>query len=62
VKRHALISQLAARGCRLRREGVRHSIYWNPASGKTSAVPRHAEIDDKLARKICNDLVIPPPP
>jgi hypothetical protein len=42
------------------REGSRHSIYWNPANRQTSAVPRHSEIVEKLARKICKDLGIPP--
>ena len=28
---------------------------------KSSAVPGHAEINDYLARKICNDLGVPAP-
>jgi predicted RNA binding protein YcfA (HicA-like mRNA interferase family) len=60
MKRHALIKHLQAHGCVLFREGSRHSIYWNPANRQTSAVPRHSEIVDKLARKICKDLGIPP--
>jgi mRNA interferase HicA len=61
MKRRSLIDHLAAHGCRLRREGKRHSIYVNPATRKTSSVPRHTEIDDDLARKICRDLGIPTP-
>jgi hypothetical protein len=38
------------------REGGRHSVYVNRATGKSSAVPRHREINDFLARKICKDL------
>jgi hypothetical protein len=33
----------------------------NRAAGKTSIVPRHREINDFLARKICRDLEVPPP-
>ena len=59
MRRQALIAHLHAHGCRLRREGARPSIYENPANGRISAVPRHNEIDDLLARKICRDLEIP---
>jgi mRNA interferase HicA len=40
------------------REGANHSIYVNRSAGKVSAVPRHAEINDHLANKICKDLSI----
>lgn len=43
------------------REGLRHTLYFNPANEQTSAVPRHREINDFLARKICRDLGIPQP-
>jgi hypothetical protein len=29
--------------------------------GKASAVPRHREINEFLARKTCRDLDVPPP-
>jgi hypothetical protein len=29
--------------------------------GKTSAIPRHSEINEFLARKICRDLAVPEP-
>jgi len=61
MKRQHLIAHLLDHGCRLLREGARHSIYYNPASGATSSVPRHREINDFLARKICRDLGIPQP-
>jgi predicted RNA binding protein YcfA (HicA-like mRNA interferase family) len=60
VKRRELIRHLEKNGCRLLREGSRHSVYFNPSTNKTSTVPRHAEIVDQLARKICKDLSIPP--
>lgn len=58
MKRKTLLRHLQAQGCRLLREGGRHSIYWNPATRRTSSVPRHAEIHEFLARKICRDLDI----
>lgn len=61
MKRRALLQHLREQGCELLREGGRHSIYWNPATRRTSSVPRHAEIHDFLARKICRDLDIPEP-
>ncbi|MBK1990620.1 type II toxin-antitoxin system HicA family toxin [Sphaerospermopsis aphanizomenoides BCCUSP55] len=41
------------------REGSRHSWWWNPDKNRISAIPRHQEIDDILAKKICKDLGIP---
>ena len=59
MKRFDLVRYLEAHGCTLLREGGRHSVYVNRATGKASAVPRHREISDMLARKICKDLEIP---
>jgi len=59
VKRRDLLRHLAAHGCRLDREGARHSWWRNPARNLYSSVPRHTEIDKFLARKICRDLGIP---
>ncbi|MEK6754600.1 MAG: type II toxin-antitoxin system HicA family toxin [Bacteroidota bacterium] len=61
MKRRELLRHLAANGCLLLREGKKHSIYYNPISRKTSTVPRHSQIVDLLARKICKDLEITPP-
>jgi predicted RNA binding protein YcfA (HicA-like mRNA interferase family) len=61
VKRRDLIRHLEQNGCELLREGGRHSVYVNQARRRTSAVPRHSEIADRLARKICRDLEIPEP-
>lgn len=60
MKRGDLLRHLRANGCGLLREGARHSWWHNPGQNKRSAVPRHNEIDDDLARKICRDLGIPP--
>ena len=61
MKRRALVKHLEEHGCELLREGGNHSIYVNRPAGKTSSVPRHTEINDDLAKKICKDLGIPPP-
>jgi mRNA interferase HicA len=61
MKRHELISHLEKLGCYMLRDRGKHSIYVNPANNQTSAIPRHREINDFLARKICRDLGIPEP-
>ena len=61
MKRVDLIRHLESHGCRLLRSGGKHDVYWNPENNRTSAVPRHREINDFLARKICRDLGIPEP-
>lgn len=62
MKRLDLIRHVESFGCLLFREGARHSVYFNPANNRTSAVPRHREINGFLARKICRDLGVPEPP
>jgi len=61
MKRRALLKHLSQHGCELLREGGKHSVYWNLVSRRTSTVPRHTEISDALADKICRDLEIPSP-
>lgn len=61
MKRRDLVHHLTEQGCELLREGARHSVYYNPKTKLTSTVPRHTEVDDFLARKICRDLGIPVP-
>jgi predicted RNA binding protein YcfA (HicA-like mRNA interferase family) len=58
MKRKELIKHLFVCGCRFLREGSKHSVYFNPQNRKTSTVPRHNEINDFLAKKICKDLDI----
>jgi mRNA interferase HicA len=60
MKRGDLLGHLRQNGCELLREGARHSWWHNPRQNKRSSVPRHNEIIDLLARKICKDLGIPP--
>jgi mRNA interferase HicA len=59
MKRVALLRHLQSHGCLLLREGSRHSWWHNPTLNRRSAVPRHTEINDHLAQKICKDLGIP---
>jgi len=61
MKRRDLIRHLHTHGCDFLREGSRHTVYYNPTNNLTSSVPRHREIDEFLARKICRDLGIPEP-
>ncbi len=60
MKRRELLDHLRVYGCELVREGARHSWWCNPVLNRRSAVPRHSEIRDLLAKKICRDLGIPP--
>ncbi len=60
MKRERVLKHLRKYGCQLLREGARHSWWANPAQNKRSAVPRHSELSDLLARKICRDLGVPP--
>jgi predicted RNA binding protein YcfA (HicA-like mRNA interferase family) len=59
VKRAALVRHLERHGCELLREDAKHSIYVNRAARKSSTIPRHREINEFLARKICRDLEVP---
>ena len=61
MKRRDLIRHLEAHGCEMLREGGNHTVYVNRAKRKTTAVPRHRELNEFLARKICQDLEIPEP-
>jgi mRNA interferase HicA len=51
MKQRELLRHPEAHGCTLKREGGEHSLYWNPVTGKSQAVPRHAEIVFITARK-----------
>jgi len=58
MKRRDMIRHLKSNGCELLREGGRHSWWHNPAQNRRSTVPRHREINEHLAQKICKDLGI----
>lgn len=54
MKRLDLIRHIESHGCVLLRQGSNHTIYFNPVT----AIPRHREINEFLARKISRDLGI----
>jgi mRNA interferase HicA len=59
MKREELLRHLRHHGCELIREGAKHSWWHHPELNTRSAVPRHTEVTNQLARKICKDLKIP---
>ena len=58
MKRNNLLKHLRFNGCYLKREGTSHSLWCNPQTGHSEAVPRHTEIPNRLAKKICKALSI----
>jgi len=61
MKLRKLIDHLKKHGVKLMREGGNHSVYFNPSTELYSTVPRHKEINDELAFRICKQLGIPKP-
>jgi predicted RNA binding protein YcfA (HicA-like mRNA interferase family) len=62
LKRKDLIKHLEKYGCILLREGAKHSIYINLIDQSWRVtIPRHKEISNLLAIKICRQLGIPTP-
>lgn len=60
MKRVKLIKYISSNGCELLREGGNHSWWYNPELNRRSAIPRHRDINDLLAKKICKDLGLKP--
>ncbi len=58
MKRIDLIRHLEQHGCEFLREGGEHTVYVNRTARRSSSIPRHREINEFLARKICDDLQI----
>lgn len=54
MKRRDLIKLLEQNGCSLKRNGSNHDLYTNGI--KSEPVPRHSEIDERLAKKIIKNL------
>ena len=59
MKRRELLEHLTRHGCRFVREGGEHSIWENPANGRRASIPRHREIVEFTARRICRQLAVP---
>jgi predicted RNA binding protein YcfA (HicA-like mRNA interferase family) len=56
VKRNELIEKLEEMGCVFIRHGGKHDWYQNPSTGMAQPVPRHREINEKLAKHIIKTL------
>ena len=61
MKRNVLIRHLEKHKCIFIREGGKHTVYKNLDNGKMTTVPRHREIKENLAKKICDDLGVSRP-
>ncbi len=61
MKRSDLLKHLRRYGCILKWEGAAHSLWINPQTGAVEAIPRHTEVKNLLARKICRGLSVPEP-
>ncbi|HSF17681.1 MAG TPA: type II toxin-antitoxin system HicA family toxin [Vicinamibacteria bacterium] len=59
MKAGDLLRHMRRHGCYLKREGKAHSLWCNPATGAVESVPRHQEIPNRLANKICRSLSVP---
>jgi predicted RNA binding protein YcfA (HicA-like mRNA interferase family) len=59
MKRRDFLQHLWQHGCQFVREGGEHSIWENPATNHRVSIPRHREIPDYTARRICIQLGIP---
>lgn len=59
MKRRDLIQYIKKQGGQVLREGGNHTLFINRKAKKATTVPRHREVNEFLARKICRDLEIP---
>ncbi|WP_420437796.1 type II toxin-antitoxin system HicA family toxin [Candidatus Poriferisodalis sp.] len=59
MKRAELVKRIRATGSVLVRHGSKHDWYRNPDTGVYQAVPRHNEINERLARRIIKQLSPP---
>lgn len=56
MKRRDPIKRLTDMGCTLVRHGGAHDWYTNPKTAQSQPVPRHAEINENLAKSIIKKL------
>lgn len=61
MNRKKLERYLKEHGCSLYRKGSGHDIWWHPGTQRTSAIPRHKEVNTFTMRSICADLDVTPP-
>jgi len=56
MKRRDLIRILTEMGCSLVRHGAKHDWYMNARTKRSQPVPRHNEINERLAESIIKKL------
>jgi predicted RNA binding protein YcfA (HicA-like mRNA interferase family) len=56
MKRRELEKKLRARGWKLVRHGRKHDVWANAEDTKTDYVPRHSEINERLAKAILKNV------
>ena len=56
MKRNEFIKILAENNVVFFRNGSKHDIYQHSKTGKKVTVPRHGEIDNKLAKEILSEI------
>jgi len=61
VKRADLERHLRVHGCRIKRQGGRHTIWENPVNDARAPVARHRELPNTTCRGLCRQLGIPTP-
>jgi len=59
MKRGKFIKYLRENGCKLYREGSKHSVYINISTNKRVTVPRHNELHNDFCKDMCKQLGIP---
>ena len=52
MKRKKLLKEIAKRGAILVRHGAKYDIYENPRANISTQVPRHADINERVAKAI----------
>jgi len=56
MKRNDLLKKIAQSGCIMIRHGGNHDWYQNPKTKVSQPIPRHREINEKLAKHILRML------
>ncbi len=56
MKRNDLLKKVAQQGCIMIRHGGNHDWYQNPKTKISQPIPRHREINEKLAKHILRML------
>ncbi|MSQ14882.1 MAG: type II toxin-antitoxin system HicA family toxin [Dehalococcoidia bacterium] len=61
MRRRDLLEHLQQAGCQLVRESGEHSIWGSPSIGHRASIPRHREIPNYTAERICKQPGVPSP-